>query len=290
MSELDILKSALGLCIVKENSSERSASVAYAASGNIYAGALVEGDTNLMTIPSEHVALARSTVSNDFPITKVVTLHAGEAPFSVSPIVVKILADYAARTGTPIAYSVVGAGGATLFGTEDARDLFPHYAPITIDISRTKQAYSPNKRKTPNIDIAAELKAAAIEGLTRNFPLYDTASGYGTAVLTKDGTLYFGGQYSAPDKRLGLHSEMTTLLSAFMDGATDIAAIGLVSTKYKDEPCNMCGICRQFVAEMSAKFGFAAELYCFAKDADESNVYTIEHYLPSSWTSKKWTR
>ena len=135
--------------------------------------------------------------------------------------------------------------------------------------------------------LLAELKKYAILGVTRNFPQYDSASGYGTAILTKSGKIYFGGQYSSFDHRLGFHSEMTTIISSLMDGENDITHLGIVSTKYKDSPCDCCGICRQFISEMAVRYDWNLKIFNFALDTDDCRENSIKDYLPSQWSNKK---
>ena len=109
-----------------------------------------------------------------------------------------------------------------------------------------------------------KLKEYALMGLDRNFPLYDSASSYGTALYTASGRVYCAGQYSSPDKRMNLHSEMVAIICALMNKDQEIEAIGIVSTKYPDSPCNMCGSCRQFVSEICSKLSLSPDLYCFS--------------------------
>lgn len=287
---VEILKGALDRSIVKPNSTERSSSLAFTESGKKYLGVLVESDMNIVNITSEQTALTLSVLSRDFPIRQIITMYQGANQFALSPLILKVLIDYQSRTQKPLAYTVIDPNGLVLFETKDARQVFPLYDPPAINISQTKKNFSTNKKslKLRPKEIPQVLRKYALQGVKRNFPLYESASGYGAAIYTKSGEIYFGGQYSSPDKRLGLHSEMTVFLSTLMDNATDITHIGLVSTKYKDTPCNMCGACRQFISDMSAKFKFDAQLHCFAYETGKELVHTIDHYLPYAWTSKKW--
>ncbi len=285
---MDILQEYFGKCVVKEKTLERSSSLAFTSSDRYYGGAFIEADTNLLAICSEQVALARSTAANDFPARRIVTLYRGDGMFSLSPLIVKILIDYRIRTQQPFSYSVIDEQEKVLFEVMDIIDIFPAYRPAPIILQRTARVFSPNVKKInlAEEEIAQSLRQYAIEGLERNFPLYDTASGYGAAVYTKGGVMYWSGQYSSPDKRLGVHAEMNAVLCALMDGATNITHLGVVSTKHKDAPCNMCGMCRQFFAEMSVRFTFNATIHCFARETNEEKTYTIEEYLPSVWTSR----
>ena len=80
---------------------------------------------------------------------------------------------------------------------------------------------------------------------------------------------------------------MTGIISAFADGNRDIKALGLVSTKYKDEPCHLCGACRQFFSEIINKLEINPDIYCFAKEADIYKKFKINQILPHEWSSKK---
>ena len=157
-------------------------------------------------------------------------------------------------------------------------------------IPLTKIKNSKIETNIVNIEIKnpLDLKIFAIKGIERNFPLYDSASGYGTALFTKSGKVHFAGQYSKMGKSLGLHSEINAIISAISQEDYDIECIGVVSTKYPDTPCNMCGVCRQLIGEISTKLNISPKLYCFSKDTDEYTEHTIEDYLPDAWTSKKW--
>ena len=79
----------------------------------------------MLDIPAELVALVRAVHRNDFDITEVsATIQTGG---SVSPLVLKILADHTARTDIPIRYSLRTAKSALVFETDDARTAIPFY-------------------------------------------------------------------------------------------------------------------------------------------------------------------
>lgn len=289
--DFDLLTQAISRCLCKKTSTEKSSSLVQTRTGHQYIGSSIDSDTNLLAISSEQIALAMSVLHQDFPAKKILTLREDLFPFSFSPLILKILVDYTSRTQEKLAYQIINTNGKTLFETQDVRTLFPLYQPKIIPFSQTTRNYSPNKKELGILkkeDISHTLKQYALEGLSRNFPLYETASGYGSAVYTSQGIVYFAGQFSSPDKRLGLHSEMNAILSALMNNDTEITHIGVVSTKYPDTPCQMCGICRQFIAEISSKFALHPTLYCFAKEREVKQIYTLEEYLPYVWTSKKW--
>jgi cytidine deaminase len=230
--------------------------------------------------------------NNDFQIESVITmLETYDKAETASPIIIKILIDFARRTGQQIKYTVIDIEGNILFSADDVSSLFPFYKPERtflkkIDSSTETQSNKAQLKK--DLDIKGVLKKYAMLGVEKNLPRYDSASGYGTAVMTKSGKIYFSGQYSSFDKRMNVHSEMAAVISALMEKDTEITHIGLVSTKHKDEPAHMCGSCRQFLAEMMSKFNINPELLLFAKDTDVYEKRDMNEYLSDVWTSKKW--
>ena len=184
----------------------------------------------------------------------------------------------------------MNGGGKILLETEDVAMLAPYYTPLPISIEKMKNSKMEKNTAELKFTHPLDLKPFALRGIERNFPLYDSASGYGTAILTKSGKVHFAGQYSKMGRSLGLHSEINAMISAISQNDIDIECIGVVSTKYPDTPCDMCGICRQLIAEVSTKLSISPKLYCFAQNSDLYKEYTIEEYLPSLWTSKKWTQ
>jgi cytidine deaminase len=131
------------------------------------------------------------------------------------------------------------------------------------------------------------LKQVAKDAITKNFPTYDSASGYGAAVVTSEGNIFSSGQYSSFEKRLNIHAEMGAVLNSLMHQRKNIIALALVSSKFKDVPCEICGCCRQFLSEMSSRFNLNLTYYCFALETDAYKTYTLEELLPSPWSSLK---
>ncbi|MBI4156042.1 MAG: hypothetical protein HY507_02295 [Candidatus Zambryskibacteria bacterium] len=285
MEELKQLKKAYALSIEK-NMAEATASIAYSKFGSYTSGS-VGSDTNFLSISSEQASLVLSVLNNDYTVNSIVTL-ADTDKAEVSPAIIKYIIDHTTRTHIPIGYKIINKKGKTLFETDNVAKLAPFYNPLPITLAKIKN--SKVEKNTANIKIKnpLELKVFAIKGIERNFPLYNSASGYGTAVFTKSGKVHFAGQYSKLGKSLGLHSEINAIISAISQNDWDIESIGVVSTKYPDTPCDMCGICRQLIGEISIKLNISPKLYCFAKDTDEYAEHTIDEYLPSAWTSKKW--
>lgn len=287
---IEKLKKSLDLCVTKKDHNERTSSVSISKSGNHYYGGLIESDTNTFNISSEQVCLVLSTISNDYRVEKIITML--ETPTSqnfISPLILKNIIDHQIRTGFNIEYTVVDVNGKILFHKENIQKYIPFYRPLPILLSRTNLKYSPYKIKS-KVNNVKILKNTAILGLNKNFPLYESASGYASAVRTSKGNVYFAGQYSCPDKRLSLHSEVNAVIAALMNKDYKIMSLGLVSTKYKDTPCNLCGNCRQFISEINDKYGLNIQIHLFAMDNHKSKKYSLKEYLPGLWSSKKWQK
>ncbi len=286
---LSTLRRGLTFSILKDGATNTS-SVAKSLQGKIYTAGKVSSDTHLLDFTSEQVALTISVHARDPYIIEVITMTE-EKEASASPLVLKVLADHSARTGLPIKYSIINKSGEKIFSTTDVLESIPFY-------KIERQKYLPSKtrnKKNPVIKICKGkevqlLKKYALLGTMRNFPTYAGASGYGASVVGEDGSIYYGGQYSSFEKRTGLHAEMATTIVALMNGVKKIKALGLVSSKHTDLPCELCGCCRQFFSELIAKGKVSPDIafYCFAKDNKTQKKYSMNELLPNGWSSKKW--
>ena len=285
MNELDILKKALAISIEKD-STEATASIAYSPY-SAYIAPSIASDTNFLSISSEQASLSLSVLQNDYAVNSIVTL-VDINKVGLSPVIIKCIVDHTTRTDIPIAYKIINKQGKILFEIGNVAKLVPFYTPPRITLEKIKNSKLETNIVNVKITNPLDLKKFALFGIDRNFPLYDNASGYGTAVSTKSGRVHFAGQYSKIGRSLGLHSEINALISTISHNDLDIEYIGVVSTKYLDTPCDMCGICRQLITEISAKLDISPTLYCFSKETDEYRQYKIEQYLPNAWTSKKW--
>ncbi len=292
--ELQYLAEGLELAVAKKGGvgtpAHRSVSVCYSTSGKKYRGANVDSDTNLLTIYSEQTALLSAVAHHDYKIQEMVTLVEQAEDAVINPVVIKILVDYSARTGTNISYRIIDIKGALLFNTHNVRDLISFYIPQLAILSKTHSTSECTAQEILSADapLAQQLKTFATRGLLSSFTTSDTASGYGAAVATEDGKVYFTGQYSSTEKRSGVHAEMAAVILSLMNDNQKIVALGLISTKYEDSPCEICGCCRQFLAEVSSKYDLNISLYCFAKNTDQIKRYTLDELLPHQWSSKKW--
>ncbi|MGI9027474.1 MAG: hypothetical protein ACR2FM_01360 [Candidatus Saccharimonadales bacterium] len=288
VNELKQLQTGLSLCVLKKDA-PRTATTAYSVSGKHYLAGYVESDTHLLYTSSEQVALMLATQSSDYQINRLVTIQESIDPAElVSPITLKIIVDFARRTGQPIAYTVLDTSGVEVFHADDVNTILSFYAPVTHVLGKVTDAViTTNKTKAVG-DKPKQLKEQALKGVARSFPTYDSASGYGAAVITADGSMYHSGQYSSFEHRTNVHSEMGAVIAAIMNGQTQITDIGLVSTKYTDKPCQMCGSCRQFLAEMSTRFNLDLDIHLFAFSSNQHESHKLDSYLPKSWTSKRW--
>ena len=288
---VQILRASLAFSVIKKSrkhADPNSVSCAISRSGQYYIGGKIESDTNLLDISSEQAALLKAVQQNDFDIWKVITLVDDER-LPVSPIALKIIVDFGNRVGRIPSYQVIANSGKMIFEASDVSRTLPFYRPVRKRLKLLKRYRARNWAEvTAGGKQEVVLKKYALKGLSHAFPTYEGASSYGASVLTSNKRIYFSGQYSAPDKRLNVHAEMAAITGALMESERSITHLGLVSDKFEREPCAVCGCCRQFILELSRKFGWNMIIYCFAKNTPTHKIYTIDKLLPYSWSSKKW--
>ncbi len=279
------LHAALALARVTKPTNPRSASLAISNSGRVYKAGCVESFNHILHIPSELAVLLLATAQNDFGIEHIATIHEELPPGeAASPQVLKILIDHSRRTGVPIEYKVFDQAEEQRFSCEDVSSFLPYYQPVIKPLKKTREAQpSVNMGKVGNQDIATLLRTNAHKGLERTFLTKDDASGYGCCVVTADGNYYFTGQYSSFDHRANVHAEMAALVIAMMNTQSPVTHLGLMSTKHLTHPCEMCGICRQFLQEICLLLKFAPEIFTFALEKDEYEKHSLTEYLPSQW-------
>lgn len=282
------LTSLLKRSITTKPKHKSSASIAYSKSGKHYYGILVESQTHLLNILPEYVALAQAALHKDYGVHRVLTLtRENKNEFSPSPLVIKFLMDHQSRTGGRIEYTVINNKNEELFSSNNLSSMMPWYRspnyllnvePETKPIKISEKSSKKEILKNPLL-----LKEFAKKGTERFFPTSDSATRYGAASLLTDGTIYYAGQYSSFDHRLNIHAEMNALIAPLLDNKKDIKALGIISTKFKDSPCNSCGSCRQFIYEISNKLNIEPIIYTFSLENDNYMKYSINDYLPSAW-------
>lgn len=248
----------------------------------------MESRTHLLDIPSELGALVQATIQFDPQVKEIHTLYAGKEPFQVNPLMVKVLGDHARRTGTPIQYRVVDAEGTHLYEGDPAREY--RYAPTPTLLDKISN-WKPTLNKIPvnhAQPIQEQLHAAALQGMRSHFSTSNGATEYGAAIQAGD-VIYTGGVYGSFDHRLNVHAEMAAALSAMMDGNSNISRVALVSTKFTQEPCHMCGCCRQFFSEIQEKTKQTIEVFAFTLAGGAPLSISLKDYLPYAWHSGEST-
>ncbi len=287
MEILDRLREGRSQIIAKKGKENgASVSMAVSSSGPEFFGAEVGSDSKLLSATSEHVALSCAKNKNDFGVEKVVTLLGAESDGTTFLLALKILIDWSIRTSRVISYDIYNDAGERIFSCHDVRKIVPAYKPKVLALKERLQIEPSENVSRGTI---SDLKNFALLGISRNFPAYDSASGYGVAVLLENGTIVYGGQYGSLEGRLGLHAEMSVVLDALMNyPGQKITDLALVSSKYPDTVCSICGNCLQFLAEISSRFDLNIAYHCFASEKDIEEVYSLKELLPKQWTSKKW--
>jgi len=264
-----------------------SSSVAVTGSSAYFSG-YFESQTHLLDISSEQGAIVLAVSSKDPKIEKIITLV--EKKFEPSPLVFKFFIDHIKRTSKNFSYQVVNKQGQTLFFSEDARKLIPFYNPKE-EILEKIENWRPRGNKmsyNSSAPIYGQLKEAAEKGIETHFTKTSKGSLYGASVLAGD-NIYFGGGYSCPDQRLGLHAEMVAALGAIMDGNREISWIGLISNKFIQRPSRICGCCRQFLMELQQKSKIPIKIARFSYEADDKIETNLSVCLPDFWSSLKKT-
>jgi len=281
----------LSLSKTRKDGPGPSVSVALSKTREKYYAGSVDSDTNLLDFSSEQCALLLSIQQQDFSIIDIVTLVEKRVAWEnlLSPLVVKVLSDYSIRTGNTLSYTLLDREGTTFFSTKNVLELTPYYKPTTNIIEKTKGGTLSSNTGifSSDTETVSLLRKYSREAIARNFPTYDSASGYGAVALTADGSYFQSGQYGSFEKRLNIHAEMGALISTFMNHKKNVIALGVAATKFKESPCEICGCCRQFLAEMSTRFDLSIAYYCFSLETDDYKQYTLEELLPHPWMSLK---
>ena len=286
------LRDKLDLAVAKKGTAFRSVTVASSDSENAYWSGSIASDTHLLDISSEQAALYLAVAARDYETAALTTMVEDTLSHSFpSPLVLNILIDYERRVERTLTYTVVDHKGARLFESNNLTSLVPFYNPPyqSLALVSKKHPVEHNWTTEQERDVMPRaLKAYAQEGMERYFPSKDSGSAYGASARTNDGTIFFAGGWSSFEHRTNIHPEMGAVITALMNGKHALTDIGVVSTKYNDTPAELCGTCRQFIAEINARFKLDIHIHCFALKNDSIHSYAIEEYLPHPWTSKKW--
>ncbi len=264
-----------------------TASVARTTS-HYHLSGLFESRTHLQDIPSEHAAVALAVARKDPRVLEVITMvEVNEGnPYIPDPIVIKFLADHVRRTGAMLWYRACDRNGNELFTVPSVVGTF--YNPPASPIFKIRDwTFAENKiHRDASRALEEELRAGALRGSETHFSS-DTKTVYGAAVLAED-FIYFGGVYSAFDRRLGLHAEMVAALSAIADGHRRISHVALISNKFVEEAPSVCGCCRQFLSEIAEKTGQAIDIVCFPYGEEHNGKIfrtPLASHLPHPWHS-----
>jgi len=277
----ELLSAALACAITKRSDHDSvgaSASVLHTRSGRSYTAGVIETDTNLLTIFPEQTVLLHALLRRDIPIESVTSVAPSTATL---PLVLKILADAAARIDRGFSYTLAKPDGTIVFETGDVRHSLPGY---TSPLSKLEEFCS-ESYKDDIITASNSLKEAALSGMQRHIRTKDSGSRYGAAVRAKDGTVFIGASLGSPDKRLGLHAEMAALALLLSSGRKQFTEIAIVSEKFPVTPCLFCGCCRQFISDIARKTGSAPKLTGYALNTDESMESSLSELYPNPWSS-----
>ncbi len=263
----------------RETAKKNTASVAIATHEH-YSG-LLESRTHLLDITSEHAALAQAVSCKDPHVNKLITLVQGS--YLPNPVVLKILADHSRRTGTIMSYSVFDMQRKEIFHM--ANVLETYYQPPIERLEKIKDwTYALNQIPLDSSQpVDEQLRIAAVKGTETHFSA-DSKTVYGCAVLT-DGTIFYGGVYSSYDHRLNLHAEMVAALSAIASDKKNITQLCIVSNKFVHEVPHVCGCCRQFLAEISAKNNTPITILSYSWDGTQKFTIPLTTYLPYAFDS-----
>jgi len=280
---LKALEVGLSRSIVQKEGAGSAACVR-GGSGTLYASGSIETETHLLSIPPEVSALYHALVHRDLPIQEVVLMQ--DDP-SLSPLSAKVLIDAAARIGNTFPFSLVAQSGEIYVETNDVRTIFPLYRspaePLEEFCAESYRDDHYEESVRPE-----DMRALALSGMELHIRSKNTGSRYGAALRTKDGRAYIAGSFSAPDRRLGLHAEMAAFTLLLADGGRDIAEIAIVSEKFPETPCSMCGCCRQFFADIARALSLSdITVTGYAQRADTKASWSLTSLMPSPWTSRK---
>jgi cytidine deaminase len=281
------LLDASSRCFLKKASHPKYSSIAISIHDKIYASGNIESYNHVLDITSEHASLVLATQHGDPLIHKIITLIENtEEHQEINPLTIKILIDHFRRTGQDISYTIINQNNKVLWHTDSIANILSFYTPKIEILQHAQRDATECVGKLQTDNIPEELKKYATLGSTRGFTTYDSATGYGAAILTKKGNIYYAGQYSSFDHRMNIHAEMSAFIIALSCGDTEITDIGIVSQKHKQTPCNACGVCRQFYSEIIERTHQDITFHTFSLLNDTVQTFSMNEYLPGVWKSK----
>ena len=272
---IDALKEMRTRCLMKKEEG-RTASVALTTNAH-YLAPRIESYTSLITFPSEQSALAKAASWKDAHVHTVITL--ANAPFMPNPIVIKLLADHARRTGTKMKYEVVDEEGNILYQLADVESTYYHPERVPIPFSG-----SPRPNYEMKTEDGQQLFEAAKKGMDAHFPSATKSTAYGAAVVAED-MVFFGGLYSSFDKQLSMHAEMVAVMCALAEGKT-ISELALVSTKFEKAVPHCCGACRQLLSEVAMRQDQDITIHTYSLSGEHFSA-SMKDYLPHTWDPRR---
>jgi len=272
---IEDLKKIATLSNHKKDSLLLSSSYAVNKYGLKYSGVSLRSKTNLLSISSEQSSLAHAISEGDTKVNQIVSYYPNAVKTFIAPHVLQIISDFNRRTGSNIGYKIIGHEGEVLFSINSIKGLLPYYDQSPVDIYLP----IPTSSKTSY----GLLKLAAL-GQQHAFATYKGASRYGAAVKTADKGRYYSGQYSAFDGNNMIHAEVVAVMLAILNNDIAITEISVISDKFNEEVVNMCGPCRQFIAELASDYAFNPKIHLYNLDGSKHKEYNLEEYLPNMWS------
>lgn len=275
------LDEGMDVCFVSRPE-HRAAAVAVSRSGASYIGAQFDSATKVLNFSPEQTALLSAVQHKDYDIQEVVAIHPFEPEGEiVSPLNLKFLIDFSRRTNTTLQYRVNNVDGSTAFATDDVETAIPWYKPNQRPIY-IKSTQETNKFRSNGRD----MKSLALNGISRAFTTYPEASRYGAAIKTMGQNVFTSGQYSSYEGRLNIHAEVGAVIAALLAGEQDLTDLAVVSEKQAKHVCTTCGMCLQFLTEVSDRYDLQLNIENHASQSDSVERHLLSECLPYTWSPK----
>ena len=117
-----------------------------------------------------------------------------------------------------------------------------------------------------------QLAEKAVEAKKIALPSYSNFH-VGSALLTKEGKIYLGGNIETPSYSLTICAERTAIFKAISEGERNFSAIAIAS----DSPdyCPPCGACRQVILDLCGNIDVI-----MINHKNEIKVFKISELLP----------